>query len=278
MSGSRSKNGCWTCRLRRKKCDETHPVCRACAFRNATCHGYGPQPYWMDGGELEETELVKIKEVVRQSYRARRRLRTDQPSSSIAGCEMDNLEHPSDKNDKQEGDWQPQAGTSELVHHGTHNNPKRILGHPISFRGDLSSDSNIWLPELRDISYNQELGKVSYFFDHVFPIQHPFYRSSPSVPNKEQQWLQEMLRKTSHYRLSALAISTLHQNISVDNENAERGKGSMLELLEYHSLSVNALQGQLSNLFKLASSLQRNAALGLLASMIQLVSFEVRLL
>lgn len=31
MERLRSKTGCWTCRLRRKKCDEQRPICAACA-------------------------------------------------------------------------------------------------------------------------------------------------------------------------------------------------------------------------------------------------------
>ena len=43
----RSTKGCWSCRLRKKKCDERHPVCVACASLNITCYGYGQKPGWM---------------------------------------------------------------------------------------------------------------------------------------------------------------------------------------------------------------------------------------
>lgn len=33
----RSNKGCWGCRKRRKKCDETHPACNACVKRNIRC-------------------------------------------------------------------------------------------------------------------------------------------------------------------------------------------------------------------------------------------------
>lgn len=33
----RSSRGCWGCRKRRKKCDEIHPICNACAKRNQQC-------------------------------------------------------------------------------------------------------------------------------------------------------------------------------------------------------------------------------------------------
>ncbi|GLA48024.1 hypothetical protein AnigIFM63604_003054 [Aspergillus niger] len=44
---SRTRTGCWACRSRRVKCDETHPVCRRCA-RNNRCCEYSLQLTWLD--------------------------------------------------------------------------------------------------------------------------------------------------------------------------------------------------------------------------------------
>ncbi|KAH7159487.1 hypothetical protein B0J13DRAFT_465464 [Dactylonectria estremocensis] len=38
---SRTKSGCRTCRIRRVKCDEMHPVCSQCTNTGRTCDGYG---------------------------------------------------------------------------------------------------------------------------------------------------------------------------------------------------------------------------------------------
>lgn len=42
---SRARTGCWNCRARRIKCDETHPICRRCARKNSPC-GYGIRLVW----------------------------------------------------------------------------------------------------------------------------------------------------------------------------------------------------------------------------------------
>ncbi|KAH8655437.1 hypothetical protein BX600DRAFT_469647 [Xylariales sp. PMI_506] len=39
----RNRTGCRTCRLRKKKCDETKPVCRACQRIGVECQGYAPR-------------------------------------------------------------------------------------------------------------------------------------------------------------------------------------------------------------------------------------------
>ncbi|KAL2061459.1 hypothetical protein VTL71DRAFT_6836 [Oculimacula yallundae] len=61
----RSSTGCWTCRLRRKKCDETRPVCDRCSRLQLTCEGYIDRPYWMDGGVLEKIRAEQTKQEVR---------------------------------------------------------------------------------------------------------------------------------------------------------------------------------------------------------------------
>ena len=70
MSGPlRSKQGCWTCRLRKKKCDEGRPLCSLCTSLSITCYGYGPRPAWMDNGEKEKAVANGIKEIVKHTSR-----------------------------------------------------------------------------------------------------------------------------------------------------------------------------------------------------------------
>ena len=56
----RSKNGCWTCRVRRKKCDESDYPCSNCLQRAVFCHGYGSKPQWKDKGVRERREANKL--------------------------------------------------------------------------------------------------------------------------------------------------------------------------------------------------------------------------
>ncbi len=77
MSGPlRSKQGCWTCRLRRKKCDERRDSCHTCESLSITCYGYGPKPDWMDNGEKEKAMASSIKQIVKHTSRRKGRLGT----------------------------------------------------------------------------------------------------------------------------------------------------------------------------------------------------------
>jgi C6 transcription factor Pro1 len=65
----RSKQGCWTCRLRKKKCDEGRPHCSTCESLSITCYGFGPKPDWMNNGEKERAVANSLKEIVKHTSR-----------------------------------------------------------------------------------------------------------------------------------------------------------------------------------------------------------------
>lgn len=70
---TRSSTGCWTCRLRRKKCDEQQPVCNRCKSLQLPCDGYAERPQWMDGGDLERRKAEETKVAIRRNRRASNR-------------------------------------------------------------------------------------------------------------------------------------------------------------------------------------------------------------
>ncbi|KAM3065803.1 hypothetical protein ACMFMG_009973 [Clarireedia jacksonii] len=69
----RSMKGCWTCRVRKRKCDEEIPICSACKSLELECYGYGQQPAWMDRGSRQKAQATKIKQMVAEVRRKRRR-------------------------------------------------------------------------------------------------------------------------------------------------------------------------------------------------------------
>jgi hypothetical protein len=64
--------GCWTCRLRRKKCDERKPTCSTCDVLEITCHYHDQKPDWMDGGEREKQMADDLKSMVKIKANERR--------------------------------------------------------------------------------------------------------------------------------------------------------------------------------------------------------------
>ncbi|KAA8917573.1 hypothetical protein TRICI_000266 [Trichomonascus ciferrii] len=63
----RSKNGCWTCRCRRKKCDETKPSCRTCINLGVPCAGYSEErPEFMVDPKASLEYRSEISRIIRE--------------------------------------------------------------------------------------------------------------------------------------------------------------------------------------------------------------------
>ncbi|KAI8300085.1 Pestheic acid cluster transcriptional regulator 3 [Colletotrichum sp. SAR11_59] len=83
----RSSEGCWTCRLRRKKCDEARPVCEGCAQLEITCHYSETKPDWMDGGERQKEMADHLKKQVKVQANNRRERKYLQSLDVDAGAD-----------------------------------------------------------------------------------------------------------------------------------------------------------------------------------------------
>jgi C6 transcription factor Pro1 len=73
LLGSKSKQSCWTCRLRRKKCDQGRPQCSTCESLSITCYGYGAKPDWMDNSDREKAVTNGLKQTVKHTSRLGRK-------------------------------------------------------------------------------------------------------------------------------------------------------------------------------------------------------------
>lgn len=87
----RSTQGCWTCRLRRKKCDETRPTCQGCTVLEITCHFGDSRPEWMDGGQRQKEMALELKRQVRIRANQRRERKYLQ-SFEVAASALDDFE------------------------------------------------------------------------------------------------------------------------------------------------------------------------------------------
>jgi len=85
---SAGKGGCWTCRVRRKKCDEEREngSCKTCIRLGIECLGWGPKrPEWMRDKEKVVAYKVNIEEQLTRAglIRGQPRAAYMQPSSSM---------------------------------------------------------------------------------------------------------------------------------------------------------------------------------------------------
>ncbi|QKX53584.1 uncharacterized protein TRUGW13939_00663 [Talaromyces rugulosus] len=62
---TRSLSGCYTCRLRRKKCDEYHPFCRNCSSLSVPCEY--ERPVWWSSTNQRKMHKESVKEKIKQT-------------------------------------------------------------------------------------------------------------------------------------------------------------------------------------------------------------------
>ena len=57
--------GCFTCRLRRKKCDEGKPACKACKHLGLDCEY--KRPMWWGNNEHRKNQKENIKTIIKRT-------------------------------------------------------------------------------------------------------------------------------------------------------------------------------------------------------------------
>lgn len=252
----RSTNGCWTCRLRKKKCDETHPECLRCEDVKIECH-YGERPDWISNPSRGKEELERIKVQVGASAKKKRaafRART----KSLDTCATLRDVNPESVS----------FGPSDQSMYEYQHEPELCQGESKGIENSTTTK----LP----FSEDHETNLMMHYLDQVFYIQFRFY--SPSVSSGGRGWLLSLLLQTKPLYHAALSLSAFHQQslLSVDQDVLPTQRGYLQELERHHNLTLEELQ-----LFILAQK-EPDSTSGILSSnvqilacMVQLISFEV---
>jgi hypothetical protein len=264
----RSQFGCWTCRVRKKKCDEAYPICASCQMRGITCYGYGPKPEWMDGSDKERRVVEEFKRLVKVNNKQRRLYNSGLP---------------------------PQHPAPVPVQNGTLNTPpvppammpmvpKPVEPQLMRFSpyclGTSSADS---LPSPPDSHFGAsstgrdpkecETTLLMNYLDHVFPLQFNCY--TPPVTELGRGWLLALLTRTKPLYHAALALSAFYMH-SILLKSAPRRSSCIdmhwEEMKKHHALAFKELQIQIAGL-KDCQDLK--STIETVACIFQMISFEV---
>lgn len=306
---ARSSDGCWTCRLRRKKCDEARPHCAACAALEISCLYSDEKPEWMDGGErqAEKAEEVKAEVKKKAAWRRERKYLTgiepglEELSMADTTSELTLTSHHDDSGmpahagtDKgassASSSWDsPQNSSSD----GTSNHtPPSTTSEP----GTSSAADGMYIQgqnfgslttmpgissatSASSVAYNsldeRELTFLTLYLDYVFPFLFPFYR--PPLLQSGRGWLLILLMRKRTLLHSALSLATYFFAVATDNllsghELCREHNRSELE--KQHELTLKELQHDVAvvNQKGVGSDLVESARI--MESIVQLVVFE----
>ncbi|PQE31250.1 hypothetical protein CJF32_00001845 [Rutstroemia sp. NJR-2017a WRK4] len=219
----RSNRGCWTCRLRKKKCDEERPGCRRCAGVNVQCH-YGARPKWINDAKAGKEELERIKAIVaasaskkRAAHRASKRPRSASQSPTFQSAKSPKIlkkETP----DTVESAPPPRAPV-EVAHDET------------------TKSTSLLFPKWIE---DQEASLMMHYLDHVFFIQFRFH--TPSL-SSGRGWLLSLLTRNKPLYHAALSLSAFHrQSLLLEQESDPADVDYLHELQHHHDLALKELQ------------------------------------
>ncbi|VUC25644.1 unnamed protein product [Clonostachys rosea] len=239
--GSRSRNGCYTCRVRKKKCDEQHPRCGSCTIRNLQCYGFDtPPPDWMQGKQnwkevMATKEAKELQSIAEAQYKARRR-----SGQAVSG---------------------PKTG--QLVSAGK----PPPAPEPIWWDGGLCSS----LPSQR--SPREDARLLQIYLEFVFPVQFTF--CSLSAP-ADHRWLMSGLCGNSARYQGALSVSACF-DASLKEPQRIDGIGLSVEVAQRKAVAVEGLQTLVTRFHqqRIVPKEAIRMAIQMLEVMHQLLSLEV---
>lgn len=274
----RSKTGCWTCRLRKKKCDERKPSpCLLCESLAITCYGYGAKPEWMDNGIKEKEMANSIKQIVKHTSRRKSRpvvLDTGQNNGESRESSAINLaQRPLTLFSKEshtvseDGGYQKTSSESSPAH-SAHTTSVDASMAPIPDNGKTLLGT---LPAAAG-----EAALLMHFLDNVFPLQYPIYK--PEVAEGGRGWLLSLLLKTKPLYHASIGLSAYHRGV-VLREKSYGGctKPSIAEQEGHLAICLNEFQNAIRSAHDSSdcSSAVPESSLGIMACVVQLIFFEL---
>lgn len=273
-TGTRRSNACWTCKLRRKKCDAAKPACLACESRNITCHGYGDWPEWMDGGPDERKELRCIQKAVKDNKKRNRQSLRQTPAQNQSNGQQP-LTTTNEVNEVNEATNSSTHQVEPSSHSSDHNDIDDVLVDPVSCGTPLLAPTPTSNSYFR-FGYHREAELLMHYLDHVFALQFRFH--SPSVAHGGRGWLLWLLTETKPLYHAALSLGALHQHsLLARTARNQRYHDTLNELNEHHNRALQELQIFLQSNYDISytAELGRKRRLQILACGVELISFEV---
>lgn len=238
-SKMRSSEGCWTCRLRRKKCDETRPLCDGCATLEIECLYSDEKPEWMETADTQKDRAEWLKlEVKRKAAERRERRYLQTVERGIESLEVSHqADGDGDGGDGGRKDTSDPSTTSSAPYSVRRLDPvsetsRQTDSSMASFFASLtpasSADSDTALRLSMD---DREINLVVMYLDYVFPFLFPFYR--PRLMDAGRGWLLVLFTRNKALLHTALSLASLFFNI-VFNHGCE----DPVEPCKLHSVRV----------------------------------------
>lgn len=267
----RSFDGCWTCRIRRKKCTENRPVCDECETLQITCHFEKEKPEWMDGNARQREMAEKIK----ADIKAKRKQLRDGPhtyqgdADTAEACAVDTL------------------ATNGQVRTDTSEADNSAYTQVVESRSDLDISNSTpmtkvsWSSprraQVKPLGGNdKEMHLLMVYLDYVFPHLFPHYR--PPILAGGRRWILSVLESNKSVQHTAISLASFFYAVALnggDKAHEECTTQMAQELSNQAELGLRALQTELYTITTENVETGPGERLVVLQGIVQMLYFEV---
>ncbi|KAH8690753.1 fungal-specific transcription factor domain-containing protein [Talaromyces proteolyticus] len=244
---TRSSNGCWTCRLRRKKCDENYPVCETCTALHITCHYSQDKPEWMDGGSKQEEMAMRLKRQVKEQFHRRH----DRGAVNISNDRFPLVDSV--------------ANESRVLARGSADN--QLQGEC-----DCRSNSQSVCKSTTSFERSNTIF-VMFYLENVLPFLFPFYQ--PSFLQGGKAWILEMIMNRPVVRQATLCQSSYFLSLARGTEDHD---GAWETVLAQTRATFAMLRESLQIIVGSHITEHLPGAVRIMTSIMQLQRFEIAVL
>ncbi|KAF1841394.1 uncharacterized protein K460DRAFT_379483 [Cucurbitaria berberidis CBS 394.84] len=271
-----SFNGCWTCRLRRKKCDETRPVCDACSALHIVCHFDQDKPEWMDGGVRQEEMAERVKSEVKEKGYLRREERAVHVSVdqvSAAEATIDDVEMIFPIAPKcLPNPICASSRTTDTRSNGAEPYTEASTTSPLRPVDCLLLEKD---PKESMILGGSDTILLMFYLEYLLPLLFPFYR--PSVLEGGRAWILEMMTRSPVIRQTAFCQSSYFFSLARGTGDGD-GDVHWETLLAQTRDAFEMLRQALRIIDGAGIAEHLHGAVRILASIMQVQRFEVAIL
>ncbi|KAF4974386.1 hypothetical protein FZEAL_8718 [Fusarium zealandicum] len=274
----RSNAGCWTCRLRRKKCDEKRPVCDGCGSLEITCYFDEEKPDWMDGGPMQKAMAEKIKSQVKKQASQRRdrkymdMLESGTRNVTLGGSQNPSREHHHDVAMSAASDTDPQSGheigSTPASSNTSGASPPDMPWHSqFTVRAEDSTSAT---------GATTEVHFIMIYLDYVFPHLFPFYR--PPILSGGRGWVLDVLQSNKSVWHTAISLASYFFSIVLANgekQHEECTNRIVHQLQSQLEKGLRELQREMSAVNHSSSCAGVLDKLLVLQAILQMLIFEV---
>ncbi|KAF2648015.1 hypothetical protein K491DRAFT_722937 [Lophiostoma macrostomum CBS 122681] len=276
----KSYDGCWTCRLRKKRCDETRPECRNCSALQIACHFGVEKPTWMDGGLGQRKKAEEVKSEVKRAAVRRRGtlpadLETAAEGSKDAALDTDRHSSPAQFPSFRGGPPPDSHSGRTPTHVAIDTGPawRNDRGDPWNGSQSFSISGS---PGGQPGHAELDRRFIMFYLDHFFPFMYPFYK--PPLLEGGRSWIWELVVGNQAMGHTTLCFSTYFVSVALDGAISGYNTCKVLawdKLMKQTAVTFVMLQ---RNLQEVTSSNPPDSIVEtsrLMGSIVQLQRFEI---